>query len=99
MKIKQVRRWKKQTVAEQAGIARRFSGRLLWAVLLLGGIGGLVSLGMSPQTSSRNTSVSFLEKADARLTAALPVRELFLNVEQRRSCHRRQSYRGRVPDK
>ncbi|MFQ9855714.1 MAG: hypothetical protein ACLRYD_03920 [Ruminococcus callidus] len=43
MKIKQVRRWKKQTVAEQAGIARRFSGRLLWAVLLLGGIGGLVS--------------------------------------------------------
>ena len=67
MKIKQVRRWKKQTVAEQAGIARRFSGRLLWAVLLLGGIGGLVSLGMSPQTSSRNTSVSFLEKADARL--------------------------------
>ena len=80
LKIKQVRRWKKQTVAEQAGIARRFSGRLLWAVLLLGGIGGLVSLGMSPQTSSRNTSVSFLEKADARLTAALPVRELFLKT-------------------
>lgn len=67
-------------MAEQAGIARRFSGRLLWAVLLLGGIGGLVSLGMSPQTSSRNTSVSFLEKADARLTAALPVRELFLKT-------------------
>lgn len=80
LKIKQVRRWKKQTVAEQAGIARRFSGRLLWAVLLLGGIGGLVSLGMSPQTSSRNTSASFLEKADARLTAALPVRELFLKT-------------------
>ena len=37
LKIKQVRRWKKQTVAEQADIARRFSGRLLWAVLLLGG--------------------------------------------------------------
>ena len=52
LKIKQVRRWKKQTVAEQAGIARRFSGRLLWAVLLLGGIGGLVSLGMSPQTNT-----------------------------------------------
>ena len=50
LKIKQVRRWKKQTVAEQAGIARRFSGRLLWAVLLLGGIGGLVSLGTSPET-------------------------------------------------
>ena len=80
LKIKQVRRWKKQTVAEQAGIARRFSGRLLWAVLLLGGIGGLVSLGVSPQTSSRNTSASFLEKADARLTAALPVRELFLKT-------------------
>lgn len=72
----------------------------LWAVLLLGGIGGWFPSGMSPQTSSRNTSASFLEKADARLTAALPdAGTVSENVEQRCCCHRRQSYRGRVPDK
>ena len=57
-----------------------FRQTALGGFTLLGGIGGLVSLGMSPQTSSRNTSASFLEKADARLTAALPVRELFLKT-------------------
>ena len=47
MKVKQPRRWKKHTVQEQGEISNRFSGRILWAMLLLGGIGTLIALGIS----------------------------------------------------
>ncbi len=43
MKVKQPRRWKKHTVQKQGEISNRFSGRILWAMLLLGGIGTLTS--------------------------------------------------------
>ena len=46
MKVKQPRRWKKHTVQEQGEISNRFSGRILWAMLLLGGIGTLIALGI-----------------------------------------------------
>lgn len=63
MKVKQPRRWKKHTVQEQGEISNRFSGRILWAMLLLGGIGTLIALGISggsgtPQNSSRTISDS-----------------------------------------
>ena len=47
MKVKQPRRWKKHTVQKQGEISNRFSGRILWAMLLLGGIGTLIALGIS----------------------------------------------------
>ena len=46
MKVKQPRRWKKHTVQKQGEISNRFSGRILWAMLLLGGIGTLIALGI-----------------------------------------------------
>ncbi|MFQ9094341.1 MAG: DHHW family protein [Ruminococcus sp.] len=85
MKVKQPRRWKKHTVQEQGEISNRFSGRILWAMLLLGGIGTLIALGISggsgtPQNSSRTISDSAFQKADEKLTAAFPARNLFLRT-------------------
>ena len=85
MKVKQPRRWKKHTVQEQGEISNRFSGRILWAMLLLGGIGTLVALGISggsgtPQNSSRTISDSAFQKVDEKLTAAFPARNLFLRT-------------------
>ena len=85
MKVKQPRRWKKHTVQKQGEISNRFSGRILWAMLLLGGIGTLIALGISggsgtPQNSSRTISDSAFQKVDEKLTAAFPARNLFLRT-------------------
>ena len=58
MKVKQPRRWKKDTVQEQGEISNRFSGRILWAMLLLGGIGTLIALGSHSAVSMGEVKVS-----------------------------------------
>ena len=85
MKVKQPRRWKKHTVQDQGEISNRLSGRILWAMLLLGGIGtgiarGGAGGGGAPRGAARAGSDSAFQKADEKLTAAFPARNLFLRT-------------------
>lgn len=84
MKVKQPRRWKRQTPELQSQTALRISGRILWAVLFLGGIGTLYSLGFSDTKATpsqkQTLSASWTEKIDAQLTVKFPARKLFLRT-------------------
>ncbi len=84
MKVKQPRRWKRQTPEAQNQIALRIFGQIFWAALLLGGIGSLCSFGFSNAqavpTQKHTLSAAWTEKIDAKLTAAFPARKAFLRA-------------------
>ena len=72
MKVKQPRRWKKHTVQEQGEISNRFSGRILWAMLLLGGIGTLIALGISGGSDCRGTRKTHISMGTGCGNLAIP---------------------------
>lgn len=84
MKIKQPRRWKKQTVEEQQTISCRIIGFVFWILFLVVGVVALVSActtGDWHLLSNKPTcSPSLLSAADTALTNRIPGRSMLLRT-------------------
>lgn len=85
MKIKQPRRWKKQTKAQQQAAAERITGILLWMLLFFFGIAALLFFWISEQRSSsyffpKTCSPSLLQAADGVLSEHVPGRNTLVRT-------------------
>ena len=84
MKIKQQRRWKRRTAAEQHQIACRVTGWVLWMLLLAGGAGFAAASAAGkyrmPSGSSSSAFAPLQKRADQAAAETLPGHGLFLQA-------------------
>ena len=84
MKIKQQRRWKRRTAAEQHKIACRVTGWVLWMLLLAGGAGFAAASAAGkyrmPSGSSSSAFAPLQKRADQSAAETLPGHGLFLQA-------------------
>lgn len=85
MKVKQPRRWKKQTKAQQQAVTQRVTGILLWGILLIFGIAALMYTWIPGQRSGSYTmpktcSPSLQQAADGVLSHRAPGRNTLVRT-------------------
>ncbi|WP_295216983.1 DHHW family protein [Ruminococcus sp.] len=85
MKVKQPRRWKKQTKAQQKAAAQRVTGLLLWMILFVFGISAFICACISGQRSDSDTmlktcSPSLQQMADSMLSHRVPGRNTLVRT-------------------